>query len=150
MLSIFAFQYTQQRYNVIATSLYDVALKLSYCCDGNIKLSCKSDVIATSHYGISQRDVATTSLLKRRQTFPSQLYGNFRATSNSDVLHYFCEIKKEVINPSYVEADKKFDLEFQPATCTWYSVNNNELNGKKIEMYTSSTLISENLSNKYF
>ena len=32
----------------------------------------------------------------------------------------FCEINKEVINPSYVEAAKKFDLEFQPSTLTGY------------------------------
>ena len=84
-----------------------------------------------------------------------RFHRNYMATSERRqiamyLLHNFCEINKEVINPSYVEADKKFDLEFQPATCTWYSVNNNELNGKKIEMYTSSILISENLSNKYF
>ena len=32
------------------------------------------------------------------------------------VLHSFCEIIKEVINPSYLETAKKFDLEFLPAT----------------------------------
>ena len=32
------------------------------------------------------------------------------------VLHNFCEINREVINQSYVEAAKKFDLEFQPST----------------------------------
>ena len=48
------------------------------------------------------------------------------------VLHNFCEINKEVINPSYVEVANKFDLEFQPSTFTGYSVNNNELHGKKI------------------
>ena len=48
------------------------------------------------------------------------------------VLHHFCEINNEVINPSYAEAAKKFDLEFQPSTFTGCSVNNNELHGKKI------------------
>ena len=48
------------------------------------------------------------------------------------VLHNFCEINREVINQSYVEAAKKFDLEFQPSTFTGYSVNSNELHGKKI------------------
>ena len=32
------------------------------------------------------------------------------------VLHNFCEINREVINQTYVEAAKKFDLEFQPST----------------------------------
>ena len=48
------------------------------------------------------------------------------------VLHNFCEINKEVINSSYVEAAKKFDLEFQLSTFTGYSVNNNKLHGNKI------------------
>ena len=48
------------------------------------------------------------------------------------VLHNFCKINKEVINSSYVEAAKKFDLEFQPSTFTGYSVNNNKLHGNKI------------------
>ena len=41
------------------------------------------------------------------------------------VLHNFYEINKEVINPSHVEAAKKFDLEFQPSTFTGYAINNN-------------------------
>ena len=56
------------------------------------------------------------------------------------VLHNFCEINKEVMNPSYVGVAKKFDLEFQPATFTEYAVNTNELHGKKIR----------NLYAKYF
>ena len=48
------------------------------------------------------------------------------------VLHNFCEINKEVMNPSYVGVAKKFDLEFQPAAFTEYALNTNELHGKKI------------------
>ena len=48
------------------------------------------------------------------------------------VLHNFYKINKEVINPSFVEAAKKFGFEFQPPTFTGYAVNNNELHGKKI------------------
>ena len=53
-------------------------------------------------------------------------------THSCFVLHNFCEINKEVINPNYVEAAKRFDLEFQPSTFTGYAVNNNKLCGKKI------------------
>ena len=53
-------------------------------------------------------------------------------------LHNFCEINKEVIKPRYLEAAKKFDLDFQSATAvnntqiTGSAVNNKELHGKKI------------------
>ena len=67
------------------------------------------------------------------------------------VLHNFCEINKEVTNPSYVEAAKKIDLEFQPATFTGYAVNNNEFYGKKIRNVYVKFLISEDhVNNKYF
>ena len=44
-LSIFAFHKTKQRYSIVATSLSDVALKLPYCWDGNVRRRCKSDVV---------------------------------------------------------------------------------------------------------
>ena len=53
-------------------------------------------------------------------------------TNHASFTHVlYCETNEKVINPSYVEAAKKFDLEFQPATCTGYAVNNNEVHGKK-------------------
>ena len=48
------------------------------------------------------------------------------------VLNKFCEINKEVINQSYVEATKKSDLEFQSAIFTGHVFNDNELHGKKM------------------
>ena len=66
---------TKQRYNVIAMSLSDVALKLPYSCSGNVRRRCKNDVVATSHYDV---------FLQRLVTFPSQLYGNVRVTLDSD------------------------------------------------------------------
>ena len=84
-LSIFAFHKTNQRYNVVATSLSDVALKLPYCWDGNVRRRCKNNVVATSRYDVSLWDIATMSFLQRRPTFPSQIYRNVRATLNSDI-----------------------------------------------------------------
>ena len=48
------------------------------------------------------------------------------------ILHNFCEIHKEPINPQYVTAAFKHDSEFQPPTHSGYKININEGNGKKI------------------
>ena len=36
--------------NIVATSLSNVALKLPYSLDRNVRRRCKNDVVATSHY----------------------------------------------------------------------------------------------------
>ena len=61
-LSIFACHKTKQRYNVVATPLSEVALKLPNSCSGNVRRRCKNDGVATSHYDVTLWDVATTSL----------------------------------------------------------------------------------------
>ena len=49
------------------------------------------------------------------------------------ILHNFCELRKEPINAQLIERAKKYDTEFQPPTGhTGYTVNNNELGGKKV------------------
>ena len=67
------------------TSLSVVALTSLHSCYGNVRQRCKNEVVTTSHYDLSLRDVATTSFLQRRPTFPWQLCGDVRATSVSDV-----------------------------------------------------------------
>ena len=75
---------TKTSLQLVAMSLSNVALTSPYNCDGNIGQRCKNDVVATSHKETSWWDVATTSFLQRHLTFPLQLCGNFRATSDSD------------------------------------------------------------------
>ena len=66
------------------------------------------------------------------------------------ILHNFCEIHKEPINPQYVTASLKYDSEFQPPTHGGYKINNNEGNSKKRRNIMSSISLKHFLNFKSF